>query len=112
MKLYRYTLYRHSDGVGAYLEEFNINRETPKGYWITDRTVFTAARWISKTGRKRYAYPTIEEAAISFRKRRERYVNILKAQLTEAMASLDIQLPDSGFGQIVHLVKPSQFHII
>ena len=59
------------------LSEYNLYKETPKGYWIGYRY---SKRWISKTGKKRYAYPTKKEALINYIKRTERRKEILENQ--------------------------------
>ena len=102
MKFYRYeeVSYASMDHDGEYyspiipdvrvvLKTYNLHKETPKGYWIGH--VYYApeylrgnSRWVSKTGRKRFAYPTKEEAMTNFIKRTERRVKILKAQLLRA----------------------------
>jgi hypothetical protein len=75
------------------LEEYFLNRETPKGYWIGyeengDGYLHSAFKWVSKTARKRYAYPTKEEALQSFIKRKEKQIKILKYQLSNAGMAL------------------------
>lgn len=68
------------------LRTYNLFRETQKGYWIGYGRVRQGimrgqARWVSKTSKKRFAYPTKEEALQNFLKRTERRVKILKYQL-------------------------------
>jgi hypothetical protein len=73
--------------------EFILVKETPKGHWIQRiyETGFNGEiRWISKTSRKRYAYPTLEEALNSFIIRKKAQVNILKEQLTNAKKALTL----------------------
>ena len=71
-----------SSGPKLVLYEYTLHSETPKGYWIG---VFGGKdKWVSKTSRKRYAYPTKEEALEAFLKRKERQISILKGQLATA----------------------------
>ena len=65
-------------------------KETPCGYWIGGDYSYMGegVRWVSKTSRKRYAYPTREEAWESYRARKERQVIILQAKLKKAKACL------------------------
>lgn len=66
------------------LHEYVLYKETPKGYWICLefwKNGGHGKRWISKTSRKRYAYPTKEEAMNNFLKRTEKRIKILKTQL-------------------------------
>lgn len=79
MIFYRYDARSYStgcddDGYGGSTyhvldcHEYELVRETPKGYWIK---VFMQEHWISKTARKRYAYPTKEEALEGFIQRKK-----------------------------------------
>jgi hypothetical protein len=59
---------------------YSLTKETPKGYWIHPDYLYgeKERRWISKTSRKRYAYPSEPEALHAFicRKLREQeYIN-------------------------------------
>lgn len=65
------------------LNIYNLIKETPKGYWIAygNSYFYGNKRWISKTSRKRYAYPTKEEALINYIKRTEYRMKILQNQL-------------------------------
>jgi len=68
--------------VSLELKEFKLLRETPCGYWICNSDKFFFwKKWIPKTSRKRYAYPTKEEALINFKKRTEKRIKILTTQL-------------------------------
>lgn len=63
----------------------NLFRETPKGYWIGYGDInglHGYERWVSKTARKRYAYPTKEEALNNFIKRNEKRIKILSRQIS------------------------------
>ena len=74
------------------LMTFNLHRETPKGYWIGyghPDGFNSPSKWVSKTARKRYAYPTKEQALENYVKRTERRVKILKAQLHRVEIGLD-----------------------
>ena len=70
------------------LTTLNLHKETLKGYWIgyghPDNGLQSHSRWVSKTAKKRYAYPTKEEAMTSYIKRTERRIGILKAHLEDA----------------------------
>ncbi len=74
------------------LMEFNLHKETPKGYWIgygkSYQNLRSYSRWVSKTSRKRYAYPTKEEALQNYILRTERRIKILKNQLYDCQFSL------------------------
>lgn len=74
------------------LEEYNLHKETPKGYWIGYGTLdgyHSKSFWVSKTAKKRYAYPTKDEALTNFIKRNERRVNILKRQVMTCEIAID-----------------------
>lgn len=86
-------LYRYERGFSTYPTYINLHRhpivkETEKGYWILSYGFHSGKRWVSKTARKRWAYPTEEEAYTNFRLRTERCVKILNAQLENAKAYL------------------------
>lgn len=99
MKFYRYDwveyasfndddIYQsHFPNPTIYINEYNLVRETEKGYWIsygfyTGGKLRSHARWISKVSRKKYAYPTKEEAKFNFIKRQEKRIRILEHQLS------------------------------
>jgi hypothetical protein len=63
------------------LETHYVAKRTPKGAWITDKFDFRKKRFVLDTGRKRFAYPTKEEAKESFLARKRRQLFILKAQV-------------------------------
>lgn len=103
MNFYRYEIRQYSnygyDMDGNYvqsklppttkleLHEYNLYKETPKGYWIgygnyhSDVSLRSAAWWVSKTSKKRYAYPTKKEALNNFIKRTERRLTYVKTAL-------------------------------
>ena len=108
MQFYRYEAvqYATTDHDGEYmsplfpnpkveLRTFNLHKETPKGYWIGYGHMYpgflkSQARWVSKTSRKRYAYPTKEEALKNFIARNERRVKILSWQIESCKAALQV----------------------
>ena len=86
MKYYRYEEMYFGDGTARiYLVEFDVARETRCGVWI--RTSIGDERFVIN-GRKRYAWPTIEEARRSYLCRRRKQVDILERQLVRAKACL------------------------
>ena len=105
MKFYRYEArqYVSIDTDGEYysssipnpkleVREFDLVKETPKGYWIglflkpMDKPYYE--KWVSKTAKKRYAYPTKEEALNNYIRRTESRIKILKAQLLSSQIAL------------------------
>lgn len=88
-KLYRYERLRSSrlDAI-VRLSTFSVVPETPKGFWIRD-TMFYKKRWVSDSGKKRYAYPSKEEAYSNFLRRTERCVLILSERLRVAKMYLN-----------------------
>ena len=95
MNLYRYEWreYASLDSFGEYskpnlpnpklvLITYNLFKETPKGYWIgfgkpVNDKLKNQAKWVSKTARKRYAYPSKKEALNNFILRNEMRIKIL-----------------------------------
>lgn len=56
---------------------FDLVKETKKGYWIGQYF----PKWIPKVSKRRYAYPTKEEAMQNFVARTEARIRILKRHL-------------------------------
>lgn len=74
--------------VEIHLQSFRVIKPTKCGYWISLGCSYQ--KWVSATGRKRYAHPTKAEAIQSFRARKLRQINILSAQLFNARRALDV----------------------
>jgi hypothetical protein len=103
MKFYRYEMvqYAEKDYDGEYispifpnpkleLREYDLFKETPKGYWIGYDKFYKWKKWIPKISRKRFAYPTKEEALNNFIKRTEKRIKILKWQLDSCEIGLNL----------------------
>lgn len=87
MEFYRYDSYVTNDSkVLVKLSTYSLVKETPKGYWICDKIGFE--HWVSKTSKKRYAYPSKQEALDSFIKRKEKQIKILSPKFSVAKAAL------------------------
>lgn len=65
--------------------EIPVVRHTEKGVWLDD---YGLLRFVLKGDGKRFAYPTLEAALDSFKRRKERQVMLLKATLGRAEAAL------------------------
>lgn len=94
MKLYRYTKWcsdetlldwNQKSNVKLSLDEYNVIRNTQKGYVIW---VGSKEKWISATGKKRFAYPTKEEALTNFIARTKRSIWIMKHNIEFAKLAL------------------------
>ena len=91
MVFYRFDV-RVEDGIfGEFnlyklkLNVYYLNRETHKGYWISiNEDAENPFKWIPKKSRKRFAYPTVQEALESFKLRTEKRINILNENLNMA----------------------------
>lgn len=68
--------------------EFQLKKETPKGYWIGWEWDDFLYKWVSKTSVKRFAYPTKEEALTNFIERKNRQIEILEYQINSAKYAL------------------------
>lgn len=93
MKFYRYTFIVigiEVQDIRLLLNEFTLLRETPKGYWISRNGLEYNRRWIPKESKKRFAYPTKEEAMINFMKRTERHIDLLRWRLKYAKDALNL----------------------
>lgn len=100
MKLYRYVNMDYGIGPKISLDSYLVIKETPCGYWIPKWSLISyiegdPKRWVSKTSRKRFAYPTAEEAMINFKARKKRQILILTSQLESA--KLALQNVEAGF---------------
>ena len=97
--------YDHELGgrVGATCRKGTVERLTPKGAHVAFS--WNNTRWISFTGRKRYAYPTKEEAWESFQIRKLRQIEHLERQLRRARAARALPQPDE-LSPVQILVRP------
>jgi hypothetical protein len=93
MKFYRFHEHNYGDCVRVEKYEFELIRETPKGYWICPSSHYWDEfdkKWISKTSIKRYAYPTEEQALENFIKRKERQKAFLQAKIDDINDALEL----------------------
>jgi len=94
MKFYRYVWVNYGEAysdIVLQLCEYNLYKETPMGYWIGYLgKLHCDGRWVSKTARKRFAYPTKEEAMVNFIKRTERRIKILNSQINCCKTALSL----------------------
>ena len=69
---------------------FKLVRETRAGYWIIDKEQYCiyGEKWIPKASRKRFAYPTEQEALTSFIARKTKQIKILSIQLGNSKITL------------------------
>lgn len=87
MIFYRYEEQRFTEEEKVVERTFHLLKETPCGWWIViPRTSILqwgkpVKKWVSKTARKRYAYPTRKEAIRNFLARKRRQIAILKWRL-------------------------------
>jgi len=84
---YRYRFSTYHIGCSLDLIIYHSIKETPRGYWITDYT-YIDKHWISKTSRKRFAYPTKKEAITNFVKRTEKRIKILQQTINDCNVAL------------------------
>ena len=105
MNFYRYELRTYNTSTFGYLfsdtklvcNEYNLHKETPKGYWIGYgdlTTLHSNSRWVSKTSVKRYAYPTKEEALSNYLKRSDQRERILENQLSACKKGIQLALKE------------------
>ena len=100
MKLYRYEdvsygiLNDWEEVVGSYVKveerNYEVIKETPKGYWIKLFSSFDEKKWVSNNAKNRFAYPTKEEALFNFKARKKRQIQILESRLKKAKEALDL----------------------
>lgn len=113
MNLYRYDTYRQCTSTDesmerclaskavVYCSEFEVIKETPKGYWINTgfNQLLSPNKWVSKTSRKRFAHLSKDNAWESFIARKKRQVQILQAQLANAQECLTLKQPNETNSQ-------------
>lgn len=73
------------------LETWREVKKTPKGAWI-ERT-YGVRKFVLDHGRKRYAWPTKEEAWESFLARKRKQAQILRRQLVAAERAIEMPMP-------------------
>jgi hypothetical protein len=85
------TFYRYSDNsygmMSVNLAKFKAVRETPCGYWILK---FNKEKWIPKNSRKRFCYPTKEEAWHNFKCRKKKQLQILEARVESVKSAIQL----------------------
>lgn len=86
--LYRFEDAMTTTGVQVNRRKFKVINETPCGYWIQLYESFDDKKWVSKVAKKRFAYPVLDDAIMSFKLRKRRQIEILEAQLNQARSAL------------------------
>ena len=92
MKLVEYywrydSVWYGNDTVKVYLCQYTIDKRTPKGVWVTDGYT---RKHVLHDARKKFAYPSVQEALVSFQARKVRQVQIVRAQLRHAEIALSL----------------------
>ena len=96
--LYRYEDHEYANiGVRVEMRKFRVIKETPCGYWVKLFESFDDTKWVSKTAKKRFAYPTMSQALTSFKARKRRQIEILQAQIDRARSALGHVDPDGEY---------------
>jgi hypothetical protein len=98
MELYRYEdvqygiLNEWEELAGSYIKieerKYKVIKKTKCGYWIKLFSCFDDKKWVSKNSKKRFAYPTKQEAMNSFKFRKKRQIEILEDKLKKAREAL------------------------
>lgn len=91
-KLYRVHEQNFEDGTRVFINSFTITKETPCGYWID---YYYTKKFVLKNSKKKFACSSITDAIFSFKKRKERQLSILKAQIDNIERALEI--PDKDY---------------
>lgn len=104
-KLYRCEVNHQAYGAPLDFSSYPVLRTTPKGYWIAEYGNWigdSPEKWVSATARKRFAYPTKEEAFYNYLRRTQRYIKILKAQTRKA---------ESGLSRAVDMIERGDMEV-
>ena len=93
MILYRYERddapYYSCDPYIVFLKEFEVTKETPKGFWVNDDYGKKKFVLSSENSRKRFAYETKEQALANFIARTEKSIKFTKLRLTDSLGFLE-----------------------
>lgn len=103
IKHYRYEDTYFNEEIILALKMFVAIKETPKGYWIIPKSDyifglefdvefddFNESYFVLKESKRRFAYPTKEEAIENFMFRKKKQLGILESQKIKAKKTLDI----------------------
>ena len=98
------SMYRYRDNANPMmypplLEKFTVVKQTPCGSWIQPYNMcpWMKPKFVLDSGRKRYAYPTMELAINSYIIRKTKQIGIFQARLDDAKLCLkQAQLVKSG----------------
>lgn len=96
---YRYDGINFNRKSRLYLSSYKVVGKTPKGVYI--ETENYEKRLVINDWRKKYAYPTKEEAMVAFIRRKERQIAILESQLHFAKVYLKIATSDNIEDEVV-----------
>jgi hypothetical protein len=77
-----------SDGMSVSPHKFAITKTTPCGFWIG--LGWEKKRFVLSSGRKRFAYPTREEALESFIARKKRQIMLVEYRLERSKGALAV----------------------
>jgi hypothetical protein len=86
-KLYRYDDL-HTDKE-LWLQEFDIIKVTPKGFFIEFCMNKNNKKWVPKLGVNVFAWDSKEKALFNYIKRKEKQIDILKYKLQKAKVKLN-----------------------
>ena len=113
------------DGVTVKIERFWVIKLTPKGCWVVSEYAplwltpeqliqRKYAKWINGASNKKYCYPTMAQAVVSFKRRKEVQLSKLEHQLAqvkfvvEKMVALS-DYPDAYRPYGLNLGMPEEF---
>lgn len=89
-KFYRYEDMLYGSQISIRLSTYKVIKLTPKGCWIAHNYDHNHLhkRFVLSDSRKKFAYPTKEQAMESFIRRKERQIIYLQANLNRAKNAL------------------------
>ena len=92
--LYRFDDVSTTCGVQVVEKKYKVMRTTNCGYWVDQHG---KARWVPNATKKRFAYPTQQEAMVNFKARKRRQLEILEAEAHQVRVALHWVDPDGEF---------------
>lgn len=90
--LYRYEDPYNYDDIKIRLNEYEIIKETPCGYWIKKKSMYGHKKWMAKKTKHPYAFFSKEEALDSYIARKRSQLCIVEGQKRNAEYFLSIAL--------------------
>lgn len=84
-KRYRFIEHFYDSGLEIEQQTFVVVKHTPKGVWISFSEFSDWRKFVLNEGRKRFAWPTLKEAMVSFIERKKKQADIYNVRSCRAI---------------------------